>query len=89
MVSALIFYTANLGKETPPIPEQVVSVNGEVLYTADDIAQGKAYFQEFDLMDWGTFLGMGAYIGPDFSTDFFHNRAVSLYNYYGQEKFGK
>ncbi len=87
MVSALIFYTANLGKETPPIPDQVVSVNWEVLYSSGDIAQGKGYFQEFDLMDWGTFLGMWAYIGPDFSTDFFHNRAVFLYNYYGQKNF--
>ena len=87
MVSALIFYTANLGKETPPIPDQVVSVNGEVLYNSGDIAQGKAYFQEFDLMDWWTFLWMWAYIGPDFSTDFFHNRAVFLYNYYGQQNF--
>jgi len=89
MVSALIFYTANLGKETPPIPQEVVSENGEVLYTYDDIAQGKAYFQEFDLMDWWTFLGMWAYIWPDFSTDFFHNRAVYLYDYYGKQKFGK
>ncbi len=89
MVSALIFYTANLDKETPPIPKEVVSENGEVLYTYDDIAQGKAYFQEFDLMDWGTFLGMGAYIGPDFSTEFFHNRAVYLYDYYGKQRFGK
>jgi len=89
MVTALIFYTANLGKETPPIPEKVVTINPNtneeiVLYTKDDIAQGKAYFQEFDLMDWWTFLGMGAYIGPDFSTDFFHNRAVFLYDYYGK-----
>ena len=89
MVSALIFYTANLDKETPPIPKEVISENGEVLYTADDIAQGKAYFQEFDLMDWWTFLGMWAYIGPDFSTEFFHNRAIFLYDYYGKQKFGK
>jgi nitric oxide reductase subunit B len=25
MVTALVFYTANLGKETPPIPKEVVS----------------------------------------------------------------
>jgi nitric oxide reductase large subunit len=44
MVSALIFYTANLGKETPPIPEKVVTINPDtneevVLYTKDDITQ--------------------------------------------------
>lgn len=89
MVTALIYYTANLHKEVPPIPKEVKSVNGELLYTYDDIIEGKGYFQEFDLMDWGTLLGMGAYIGPDFSTDLLHNRAEYLYNYFAQEMFNK
>ncbi|NPA37360.1 MAG: nitric oxide reductase [Chlorobi bacterium] len=89
MVSALIYFTATLQKEVPPIPKEVKSVTGEVLYTYDDVTEGKGYFQEFDLMDWGTLLGMGAYMGPDFTTDFFHHRAEFLYDYYGKEMYGK
>ncbi len=89
MVSMLIYYTANLAKEVPPLPKQVSSISGEVLYTYDDIVEGKVYFQEFDLMDYGTMLGMGAYMGPDFSTDFLHKRAEFLYDYFGNEKFAK
>lgn len=89
MVSALIYYTANLHKEVPPIPKAVKSANGETLYTYDDIIEGKGYFQEFDLMDWGTLLGMGAYTGPDFSTEFLHYRTESLYDYYSNELYGK
>jgi len=89
MVSMLIYYTANLQKEVPPIPQTVQSESGEVLYTYDDVVQGKAYFQQFDLMDWGTLLGMGAYMGPDFSTDFMHYRAEFLYDHYGRELYGK
>ena len=89
MVTILIYYTANLQKEVPPIPQQVKSSTGEVLYTHDDIIEGKGYFQEFDLMDWGTLLGMGAYIGPDFSTDFYHHRVEDLYDYYGKQMYGK
>ena len=89
MVSALIYYTANLQKEVPPIPQQVKSESGEVLYTYDDVVAGKGYFQEFDLMDWGSMLGMGAYIGPDFTTDMLHYRAVYLYDYYGEQLYGK
>jgi nitric oxide reductase subunit B len=89
MVSALIYFTATLQKEVPPIPKDVKSVSGEVLYTYDDVVEGKGYFQEFDLMDWGTMLGMGAYMGPDFTTDFFHHRAEFLYDYYGKEIYGK
>lgn len=81
MVTALIYYTANLQKEVPPIPQEVKSESGEVLYTYDDIVEGKALFQEFDLTDWGSLLGMGTYIGPDFSTDFLHYRAVFLYDF--------
>ncbi len=89
MVAALIYFTANLQKEVPPIAKQVKSSSGELLYTYDDVVEGKGYFQEFDLMDWGTMLGMGAYMGPDFTTDFFHHRAEFLYEYYAQELYGK
>jgi len=89
MVAALLYFTANLQKEVPPIAKQVKSASGEVLYTYDDVVEGKGYFQEFDLMDWGSLLGMGAYMGPDFTTQFFHHRAEFLYEYYAQELFNK
>ena len=89
MVTMLIYYTANLQKEVPPIPNKVVSESGEVLYTYDDVVDGKGYFQQFDLMDWGTMLGMGAYMGPDFSTDFMHYRAEFLYDFYANELYNK
>ncbi len=89
MVSALIFYTVNLHKEVPPIPKQVVGADGQVLYTYDDVIQGKQYFQEFDLMDWGTMLGMGAYMGPDFPADLLHNRVQYLFDYYARDMFDK
>ena len=89
MVAALIYFTANLQKEVPPIAKTVKSQSGEVLYTYDDVVEGKGYFQEFDLMDWGTMLGMGAYMGPDFTTDFFHHRAEFLYDYYANEMYNK
>ena len=89
MVVALIYFTANLQKEVPPIAKEVKSASGEVLYTYDDVATGKGYFQQFDLMDWGSMLGMGAYLGPDFTTEFFHHRAEYLYDFYGKEIYGK
>jgi len=50
---------------------------------------GKGYFQQFDLMDYGTMLGMGAYLGPDFSTEFLHRRAVFLADGLARREFGK
>ncbi len=89
MVTALVVFTANLQKEVPPIPQKVVSASGETLYTYDDVVAGKGLFQEFDLMDYGTLLGMGAYLGPDFSAEFFHRRATFLYERFAQELYGK
>jgi len=89
MVVALVYFSANLVKEVPPLPSAVKSISGEVLYTEKDLVDGKGLFQEFDLMDYGTLLGMGAYLGPDFSTELFHKRAEFLYDYYAKEKFNK
>jgi len=88
MVVALVVFTANLAKEVPPIPQNVVSASGETLYTYDDVVNGKGMFQQFDLMDYGTMLGMGAYMGPDFSTEFFHKRAVYLYDHLAMVEYG-
>jgi len=89
MVTMLIIYTSRLAKEVPPIPQVVKSTDGQIIYTYDDVVQGKVFFQEFDLMDYGSLLGMGAYMGPDFSTEFFHKRAEFLYQSYSQELYQK
>ncbi len=89
MVTVLIVFTARLSKEVPPIPQTVKSVSGDTLYTYNDVVDGKVFFQQFDLTDYGTLLGMGAYLGPDFSAEFFHKRAEFLYEYYAKEIFQK
>ena len=88
MVVALIGFTSLLVKEVPPIPQKVVSSSGSILYTYDDVVAGKGYFQEFDLMDYGTMLGMGAYLGPDFTEETMHRRIMALYDAYANEEFG-
>jgi nitric oxide reductase subunit B len=88
MVAALIIFTANLAKEVPPIPARVVSADGQVLYTDTDVVEGKGLFQQFDLMDYGTMLGMGAYLGPDFSTEFLHRRAAYLSDMFARDEYG-
>ncbi|MBK3332033.1 nitric oxide reductase [Persephonella atlantica] len=73
-------------KNVPPIPQEVRGT--KTLYTYDDIVQGKAYFQKYVLMDQGTLLGNGAYIGPDYTAWVLHEKIVRLRNIYAQEKFG-
>ena len=52
----------------PPIPAAVVTENGTVLFTYNDVVMGKYYFQKYGLMDYGSILGMGSYFGIDFTS---------------------
>ncbi len=51
----------------PPIPDEVRTEDGRVLFTKDDIIQGKYIVQRYGLLDYGSFLGFGGYFGPDYT----------------------
>jgi nitric oxide reductase subunit B len=62
----------------PPIPERVVDASGETLFTAEDIHAGQSVFLENSLMQYGTILGHGAYLGEDFTADYLHRAALHV-----------
>ncbi len=86
-VGLFLYLTVTQIKDVPPIPQEVKGT--KTLYTYDDIVQGKAYFQKYVLMDHGTLLGNGAYMGPDYTAWILHEKIVNLQNIYAKEKFGK
>jgi nitric oxide reductase subunit B len=55
-----------------PIPDRVAGPNGATLFTASDIQQGQDLFRKRGLMDYGTVLGHGAYLGPDYTAESLH-----------------
>ena len=60
----------------PPIADRVVSEGGEVLFTGDDVIKGQKVFLRKGLMQYGSVLGHGAYLGPDFTADYLHRAAL-------------
>ncbi|HTM84566.1 MAG TPA: nitric-oxide reductase large subunit, partial [Mycobacterium sp.] len=58
-------YTASM-----PLPEKVVSESGQTLFTEADITRGQQIFQARGLMEYGSVLGHGAYLGPDYTADY-------------------
>ncbi|MCL9969209.1 nitric-oxide reductase large subunit [Anoxybacillus kestanbolensis] len=54
-------------KEMAPRPKEVRSESGEVLLTKESIIGGQSVFQKYGLMDYGTVLGHGSYMGPDYT----------------------
>ena len=55
-----------------PIPGSVTGPDGAVLFTAGDIQQGQDLFRKRDLMNYGSVLGHGAYLGPDYTAEALH-----------------
>jgi nitric oxide reductase subunit B len=55
-----------------PIPQATVDPDGRTLFTAPDIQQGQDLFRKRDLMNYGSVLGHGAYLGPDYTAEALH-----------------
>jgi nitric oxide reductase subunit B len=58
-------YTASM-----PLPEKVVSESGKVLFTGADITRGQELYQARGLMEYGSVLGHGGYLGPDYTAEY-------------------
>ena len=74
--SVLILVTSLVYRDAPPIPDQVVSKNGVVVFTSQDIIAGQQVFLKYGLMDNGSIWGHGALLGPDFSAEYLHSLAL-------------
>ena len=59
-------------KTRAPIPSSVVAPNGTVLFSGADIQAGQELFRKRDLMNYGSILGHGAYLGPDYTAEALH-----------------
>jgi nitric oxide reductase subunit B len=62
----------------PPIPNAVVTANGQTLFTGDQIRLGQQVWLSSGGQQQGTVWGHGAYIAPDWSADWLHREATSL-----------
>jgi len=69
--------------DEPPIPRKVVDASGQLLFTGQDIIAGQQVFTRNGLMEYGTIFGHGAYLGPDFTTDYLRRSALIVRKIYG------
>ena len=52
-----------------PRPDQVVTQSGTVVFTGDEITAGQATFLRRGLQEYGSILGHGGYLGPDYTAE--------------------
>jgi nitric oxide reductase subunit B len=74
----LLYYGREIYRQAPPIPEKVVTVDGTVLFTGQDIKDGQNVWQSLGGQEVGTVWGHGAYQAPDWSADWLHKEAVFI-----------
>src|SRR5262245_10053133 len=72
-VLGLLAYWTYQGE--PPIPQRTTDPTGRVIFTAEDIRAGQAVFVRNGLMAYGSVLGHGAYLGPDYTADYLRRAA--------------
>ncbi len=76
--AVLLWAGGEIFRAAPPMPEQVVAENGQVVYTRADIEQGRQVWQSFGGMQLGSIWGHGAYVAPDWSADWLHREATGV-----------
>ncbi|MFT5365494.1 MAG: nitric oxide reductase subunit B [Candidatus Latescibacterota bacterium] len=87
--SVLGYFGAEIYRQAPPIPTQVITTEGEVLFTGQDISDGQNVWQSIGGQELGTVWGHGAYVAPDWSADWLHREAVHMISEWAQQDYGR
>jgi len=73
----------------PPIPKQVISSDGAILFSEGQVQRGQEAWLSAGGQQLGTVWGHGSYVAPDWSADWLHREAVALRAIWAQHDFGK
>ena len=76
--SILLWQGVEIFRHAPPIPKQVVSTDGSVLFTKEDILQGQLVWRSIGGHETGSIWGHGSYVAPDWNADWLHREILSL-----------
>ncbi|HEY8669165.1 MAG TPA: nitric-oxide reductase large subunit [Tepidisphaeraceae bacterium] len=87
--SILGYFGTEVYRKAPPQPVRVVSADGTVLFTGQDIRDGQNVWQSMGGQEVGTVWGHGAYVAPDWTADWLHRESEWLLNRWANQRQGK
>jgi nitric oxide reductase subunit B len=76
--AVLLWVGGEIHREMPPVPEQVVTDSGQVVFTRADIETGRQVWQTTGGQQLGSVWGHGSYVAPDWTADWLHREAVDI-----------
>ena len=70
------YFGSEIYHKAPPIPSQVVTTDGQIVYTSEDIKNGQNVWQSIGGQELCTVWGHGSYVAPDWTADWLHREAL-------------
>ncbi|HLN62530.1 MAG TPA: nitric-oxide reductase large subunit [Symbiobacteriaceae bacterium] len=83
------YYGRQIYVQAPPVPARVVTPDGKVLFTGQEILDGMNVWQSIGGQEVGTVWGHGAYVAPDWSADWLHRELTWLLDQWAQKEHKK
>lgn len=83
------YYGGEIYRQAPPVPEQIVTVDGNVVWKGQDIKDGQNVWQSLGGQQLGSIWGHGAYVAPDWSADWLHRECLWRLDAWSQQQHGK
>lgn len=81
----LSYFGSEIYRKAPPVPKRVVTAEGQVLFTGQQIKDGQNVWQSIGGQQLGSIWGHGAYVAPDWSADWLHRESVWLLDQWAAE----
>ncbi len=83
--SILLFMGGEIHRQAPPMPERVVTNDGNVVFTRADIERGRQVWQSIGGHQLGSIWGHGGYVAPDWTADWLHREAVATMDIWARD----
>ena len=74
-------------QQAPPIPEKIVTTEGDLVFTKEDFQQGQNIWQAMGGMEIGSVWGHGSYVAPDWTADWLHKEIVFVLDKWAVEEY--
>ena len=75
-------------RQAPPIPTQVVTLDGRVIVPDGGILDGQNVWQAMGGMQVGSIWGHGSYVAPDWTADYLHRESLFILNEWTGGQYG-
>ena len=83
------FFGHEVYRKAPPLPDRVVTEDGTLLMTRDQILDGQQVWQSTGGQQLGYDWGQGAYQAPDWSADWLHRESLALLSIWSEREHGQ